>query len=361
MSLAEAETDVIRERFGTLPDGRAVDRVRLLGGGGFEVAIIAYGAAVQEMLVADRDGRTADVVLGHDELEPYVAHRRFFGAAIGRYANRIAGGAFTLDGVHHRIPANDRLNSLHGGNDGFDRRLWTIEAAGAYPRPAVTLRYTSPDGEEGYPGRLEARLTYTLTGPQELTLAFEATTDRPTLANLTHHGYFNLAGAGAAEDILGHVLTLNADAYLPVDADAIPIGAPSPVAGTPFDFRAPKAIGADIRQTHEQLRLGRGYDHNFCLPGGFASAPRLAARVVHPVSGRVMELLTDQPGVQFYSGNFLDGSAEGKSGRLYRQSDAFCLEPQIWPDAPNRPDFPSARLDPGAVYRHVSIFRFSAA
>jgi len=356
MSVAQIQ-QVLREIFGTLPDGTRVERVRLRGADGFEVAIIMYGAAVQALYVPDRDGKLADIVLGHDDLQPYLASRRYFGATVGRYANRIAGGAFTLDGQQYRLPVNDGPNSLHGGLHGFDRKNWTIEAVSD---ASVTLSLVSPAGEEGYPGTLTTSVTYTLTGARELTIAFTATTDAATVVNLTHHGFFNLGGVENGDDVLDHVLTLHADHYLPVDATAIPLGAPAMVEGTPFDFHEPQAIGARIRQVDEQLRLGRGYDHNFCLPGGRTDAPRLAARVKHPASGRVMELLTDQPGLQFYSGNFLDGTAAGKFGRLYRQSDAFCLEPQAWPDTPNRPDYPSARLDPGQTYRHTSIYRFSA-
>jgi len=348
---------VLRESFGLMPDGARVERVRLHGADGFEVAIISYGAAVQALHVPDRDGRLADIVLGHDDLPPYLASRRYFGATVGRYANRIAGGAFTLDGQQYRLPINDGPNALHGGLHGFDRKNWTIEAVSD---ASVRLSCVSPDGEEGYPGTLTTRVTYTLTGAREFTIAFTATTDAATVVNLTHHGFFNLGGVETGSDVLDHVLTLRADRFLPVDATAIPLGAPAPVEGTPFDFRVPQAIGARIRHAHEQIRLGRGYDHNFCLSDGRLEAPRLAARVEHPASGRVMELLTDQPGLQFYSGNFLDGTAPGKFGRLYRQSDAFCLEPQAWPDTPNRPDYPSARLDPGQTYRHTSIYRFSA-
>lgn len=346
-----------RESFGSLPDGTRVERVWLRAAA-IEVGIITYGAAIQSLHVPDRAGVLADIVLGHDALRPYRADRRYFGATVGRYANRIARGAFTLDGQDFRLPVNDGPNSLHGGLHGFDRKNWVIESASD---AAVTLSCISPDGEEGYPGTLTTRVTYTLTAASELTIGFEAVTDAATVVNLTHHGFFNLGGVEAGGDILDHVLTLHADRYLPVDADAIPLGSPAPVAGTPFDFRDPQPIGARIRHSDEQLQRGRGYDHNFCLSDGCLEAPRLAATVAHPGSGRVMELLTDQPGLQFYSGNFLDGTAAGKFGRLYRQSDAFCLEPQAWPDTPNRPDYPSARLDPGQTYRHTSIYRFSIA
>ncbi|WP_428030531.1 aldose epimerase family protein [Ancylobacter sp.] len=351
---------LLREPFGRLADGTTIERFRLLGGGGFEVAVLTLGATVQTLRVPDRHGHAADIVLGHDTPAPYVSEPRFFGATVGRYANRIAGGEFVLDGVTYRVPANDGDHALHGGPEGFDRRVWSVVEATDGVAPSLQLALVSPDGDQGFPGTLSARVTYTVSGESELAIAFEATTDRATLVNLTHHGYFNLGGVEQGGDVLDHLLTIHADDYLPVNAQAIPLGGPASVDGTPFDFCTPRAIGARIRQAHEQLRRGRGYDHNYCLDGGRTARPRLAARVEHPRSGRVMELLTDQPGLQFYSGNFLDGTAVGKHGRLYRQSDAFCLEPQTWPDAPHRPDYPSARLDPGETYRHVSVYRFSA-
>jgi aldose 1-epimerase len=350
---------ITREPFGVMSDGRPVERVRLRGAGGFEVCIITFGAAIQALYAPDRHGKRADVVLGHDTLEPYLAHRRFFGATVGRYANRIAGGAFELEGARYRLAVNDGPNALHGGLEGFDRKLWLIEAMGERPWPFVTLSYLSPDGEEGYPSELKTTLTYSLTGGQELSISFSAVANRPTIVNLTHHGFFNLGGVEPGSDILDHVVTIHADAYLPVDATAIPLGAPADVPGTVFDFRQPRRIGECIRRADDQLRLGHGYDHNFCLGGRVSEHPRFVARVQHEASGRVMELLTDQPGLQFYSGNFLNGGERGKYGRLYRQSDAFCLEPQNWPDAPNRKDYPVARRDPGDVYRHTSVYRFS--
>ncbi|MDF2995623.1 MAG: Aldose 1-epimerase [Xanthobacteraceae bacterium] len=349
-----------RQSFGHLTDGTPVELVRLFGEQGFEARIITYGAALHELMVPDRHGAVADVVLGEDDIASYEANRRYFGATIGRYANRIAGGAFTLDGRDYRLAVNNGANALHGGVAGFDRHVWQVAALGAEPVPFVTLSRRSVDGEEGYPGNLDVEVTYAVTGATELSISFTATTDRPTIANLTNHGFFNLAGEGSG-DILSHVLTIAADHYLPVDAGSIPLGAPVPVAGTPFDFREARRIGARIRENHEQLRLGRGYDHNYCLASERLSEPRLAARLEESGSGRVLELFTDQPGLQFYSGNFLDGTVTGKRGRLYRQSDALCLEPQAWPDTPNRPDFPSARLDIGETYRHTSIYRFSVA
>jgi aldose 1-epimerase len=358
-SLASPESRIARETFGHLPDGTPVEKVTLRGAGGFEVAVITYGAAVQALNVPDREGRCADIVLGHDAFTPYLADRRFFGATVGRYANRIAGGCFELDGQRIALPRNDGPNSLHGGPDGFDRRLWQVQAVEKGPLSSVTLAYDSPAGEGGFPGALSARVTYALTGDTTFSITFEAETDQPTIVNLTHHGFFNLAGAVAGLDVLDHRLTIEADSFLPTDAAGIPSGGPAPVAGTPFDFAQPRTIGERIRDANEQLRLRRGYDHNFCLRGGRTEPPRAVARVEHPASGRVMTLMTDQPGLQFYSGNFLDGSVVARDGRLCRQSDALCLEPQAWPDAPNRPDFPSARLDPGEIYRHVSVFQFS--
>ncbi len=357
-SVDAAGSRVVYEVFGHLPDGAPVKKVTLRGARGFEVAIITFGAAVQALRAPDREGRCADVVLGHDALAPYLARRQFFGATVGRYANRIAGGCFKLDGRRIQLPLNDGPNSLHGGPDGFDRRLWQIEAAGGTPAASVTLSYASPEGEGGFPGALGARVTFALTGDTAFSITFEAVTDRPTVVNLTNHNFFNLAGAESGIDALDHRLVIEADTFLATDADAIPLRQ-EPVADSPFDFTRLRLIGERIRDAHEQLRLRGGYDHNFCLRGGRTGTPRPVARVEHPASGRTMTLMTDQPGLQFYSGNFLDGTAAGKGGRLYRQYDAFCLEPQIWPDAPNRPEFPSARLNPNETYRHVSVFEFS--
>ena len=351
---------VAREIFGDLPDGTAIDLVRLYGDNGFEARIIGYGAALQSLFVPDRAGRLADVVLGRDDLEGYLAVRRFLGATVGRYANRIANGRFELDGKQFQLPTNDGVNALHGGLSGFDRKAWRVTASGENPVPFVTLSYVSVDGEEGYPGKLTTEITYSITGGTELSIALSATTDRPTVVNLTNHSFFNLAGVETAGNILDHRLMIAADDYLPVNPGGIPLAAPARVAATPFDFRELHRVGARLRDADEQLRIRQGYDHNFCLRGGVAREPRLAARVEDPASGRAMELWTDQPGVQFYSGNFLDGSVIGKYGCAHRQFDALCLEPQHYPDTPNRPDFPSARLDPGQTYRHVSRYRFSA-
>jgi aldose 1-epimerase len=351
---------VERAPFGKMPDGTEVERIVLRGADGFEAGIIPFGAVLHTLHVRDRAGRVDDVVLGHDTFDEYLAQRKFLGATVGRYANRIAGARFTLDGALVQLEANNGLNMLHGGNDGFDRKLWRIVEVRGAPEPTVVMDYTSADGEGGFPGELMARVTYRITGPTELAVTMEAATDRPTIVNLTNHSFFNLDGALSERQILDHRIAIVADHFLATDPTSIPLpGPPHPVAETPFDFRQMQAIGARIRGDHEQLRRGRGYDHNYCLAAG--EGVRLAARVESPASGRVMELLTNQPGLQFYSGNVLDGTLCGKGSRLYRQSDAFCLEPQAWPDTPNRPDFPPARLDPGRLYGHETIYRFSLA
>jgi aldose 1-epimerase len=350
-----------RQPFGRLVDGTLVEKVRLFGRDGFEASIITYGAALQSLVAPDRSGRLADVVLGADTIAGYEQPRGFLGATIGRYANRIDGGAFTLDGWRHRLATNEGPNTLHGGEVGFDRRCWTITAAGSDPAPFVTLSHVSPNGDEGFPGELRTDVTYRLSAASELSITFAAVTDRPTVVNLTNHSFFNLAGADSEADILDHQLEIAADSYLPVRSDGIPLGPQQPVEGTPFDFRRRQAIGALIDAPDSQLGVRDGYDHNFCLRDGVTPQPRLAARVTHPGSGRVLELLTDQPGLQFYSGNFLDGSVRGKSGQPHRKRGALCLEPQDYPDAPNRPAFPSTRLDPCTTYRRIIVFRLSTA
>jgi aldose 1-epimerase len=351
---------VVREAFGQLSDGSAVEMVRLRGKGGFEARIITYGAAIQAVFAPDRSGRLGDVVLGREDLDGYVALRRFLGATVGRFANRIAKGSFELDGQRYQLPTNDGANALHGGLDSFDRKNWKITSIGENPVPFVVLSYVSADGEEGYPGTLTTELCYSISGDTELSFAFRAVTDKPTVVNLTNHSFFNLAGVGPdGGGILDHRIMIAADNYLPVHADGIPLPAPATVDTTPFDFRHIHRVGVRIHDVNQQLEFRKGYDHCYCLRGGAVSAPRLAARVEEPRFGRVLELLTNQPGVQFYSGNFLNGSVTGKYGRVYRQYDALCLEPQVYPNTPNRPDFPSSRLDPGQIYLHKSTFRFS--
>jgi aldose 1-epimerase len=349
------------EPFGELADGTTVHRHTLANDRGMTVAVLTYGGIVQSIEVPDRHGRPANVALGFADLDAYLADNRpYFGALIGRFANRIAGGRFALDGRSYRLPVNDPPNSLHGGTEGFDKRVWTATETGGEGDPAaLELAYTSPDGEQGYPGTLAVRVRYTLSRENGLRIDYRATTDAPTHVNLTNHSYFNLSGeaAGSIED---HRLQLDADRYTPIDATSIPTGELAPVAGTPFDFTAPRTIGERIGDAHEQLAFGLGYDHNFVLnqpPGGRGLL--LAARVVDPASGRVLELSTSEPGVQFYSGNHLDGSLVGTGGVAYRRRGGFALETQHFPDSPNQPGFPSTVLRPGQVYQTATVYRFS--
>lgn len=347
--------------FGATPSGEAVGAIELDNGQGIRARILTLGATLQSLGLPDRDGCVADVVLGFDEGGRYASEGHYLGSTIGRYANRIAGGRFTLDGVEHRLPMNDGAHHLHGGPDGFHRRMWTVEEIGGGEAAFVRLSLVSVDGDSGYPGTLRAEAIYSLSA-DGLALTYRATTDRPTVVGMTNHSYFNLAGAGEDETVLGHKLTIAADRYLPVAPGVIPTGERRLVAGSAFDFRESAMVGARIREAgaEEQLLLGRGYDHNFILRGADGSL-RHAATLEHPGSGRVLELHSTAPGVQFYSGNFLDGTMTGKGGRAYRQSDGLCLEPQPFPDTPNRPDFPSARLDPGEVYEHRILWRFRTA
>jgi aldose 1-epimerase len=334
--------------------GESVDRFVLGNAHGMRVTILTYGGIVQSLEVPDRNGATANVVLGFDEPQGYLDHPGpYFGAVIGRYGNRIAGGRFTLDGVAHEVPVNNGPNSLHGGTAGFDRQLWSATPIGP---DALELSHVSPDGDQGYPGTLSVTVRYTVTGDQALRIDYRATTDAPTVVNLTNHSYFNLAGAGSS-DVYGHLVQINATHFTPVDASLIPTGDFAPVARTPLDFRRPVAVGDRIREAHPQLRHAGGYDHNWVLDrtgdGLFA-----AAQVTEPVSGRTMEVLTTEPGVQFYSGNFLDGTIAGRGGVLYRQGDGLALETQHFPDSPNRPAFPSTVLRPGGTYRSTTEYRF---
>lgn len=348
--------EVKRTSFDKLDDGTAIEAVELTSSGGVRARVITLGAILQSLVVPGRDGE-ADVVLGYDTAAEYLAKPQYFGASVGRYANRIRGGKFSLDGKEYQLTVNDGPNHLHGGVRGLDKAVWKIDSVG---KDSVTLSTSSPDGDQGYPGTLKVTAIYTMNDKNELKLEYRATTDKPTVLNLTNHSYFNLAGAGKA-DIMAQRLTLVSDAYTPVDATLIPTGERRAVAGTPFDFRTPQPIGSRIRDgKDEQMRIGRGYDHNYIIRGS-AGTVRLAAKLEDPASGRVMELLTAAPGVQFYSGNFLDATVTGKQGHIYRQGDGLCLEPQVFPDSPNRPDFPTARLDPGKTYSNVMIYRFSVA
>ncbi len=347
---------VTQQAFGKTADGTPVDLFTLANARGVQVSITNYGGIIVSLLAPDRQGRPGDIVLGFERLEDYLKGHPYFGAIVGRYGNRIAKGRFTLDGVEYKLARNNGENHLHGGLQGFDKKVWAarhwMDSAGAH----LELAYSSPDGEEGYPGRLDVKVTYTLAENNQLRISYYAVTDKPTVVNLTNHSYFNLAGEG---DILGHVLRLNADRFTPVDAGLIPTGELRPVAGTPFDFTAPTPIGARIEQDDEQLRLGRGYDHNFVLRGG-GGALAEAAEVYEPKTGRVLRVLTTEPGVQFYTGNFLDGTLRGKGGRVYARRAGFCLETQHFPDSPNQPGFPSTVLRPGQTYRSTTVFEFSA-
>ena len=350
-----------RAPFGTGPAGEAVEAITLGNRRGTSARILTWGAAIQSVLVPDRDGRHADVALGYADMEGYLARSEYFGATVGRVANRIAGGRFTLDGEVYRTPVNNGANSLHGGATGFDKVNWEVVAADG-SGGSVILRHVSPHMDQGYPGTLTVTAAYSLDESDTLAVEYRATTDRPTLVNLSNHAYWNLAGEGSAEGAMGHVLTIPAEHYLPTDSGAIPTGEFRPVAGTPFDFRRPTPVGARVRDaSDEQIVFGKGYDHNWVIARAPSAEPRLLARLEHPGSGRVLEVHSDQPGVQFYSGNFLDGGIAGKSGRLYRQGDAIVLEPQMFPDTPNRPEFGSVRLAPGESYRNRILFRFGVA
>jgi aldose 1-epimerase len=344
--------------FGELPDGRRVEAITLRGSQGVSVVVINYGAALQSVILPDRKGKLEDVTLGYASLEGYLRKPEYFGATVGRFANRIAKGSFVLDGRTYHTPQNNNGQSLHGGERGFDKVLWEIVERGKDEDASVTMRYVSPDGDQGYPGTLTALAKYSLKGT-DLTIEYQATTDAPTIVNITNHAYWNLAGEGSALGAMGHVLTIPAEAYTPVDENLIPTGEFRSVGGTVFDFRKPMAIGARVRDGKDpQIAIGRGYDHNFVIARELAREPRLLARVEEPVSGRGFELWSNQPGLQFYSGNFLDATVIGKSQRAYRQGDAIALEPQIFPDTPNRSAFGSARLAPGEMYRNVMIYRF---
>jgi len=348
------------EPFGEV-DGEAVERYTLTNDSGMEVSILTYGGIVQSILVPDRNGQMANVVLGFATVDEYVAGSPYFGCITGRYANRIARGTFTLEGKRYFLALNNGSNTLHGGVKGFDKHVWAAEDTSGTDGPALTLSRTSPDGEEGYPGTLEVSVTYTLTEANELRIEYQATTDAPTIINLTNHSYFNLAGEGSGS-IYDHELQINASTYTPTDATAIPTGELAPVAGTPFDFTQPTAIGARIRDGAEQIVLGRGYDHNFVLdrPSPDDTSMIVAARVSEPTSGRTLEVSTTEPGIQFYSGNFLDGTLVGTSGTPYRQGDGFALETQHYPDSPNQPDWPSTELRPGETYTTTTVYAFSA-
>ena len=349
---------VTRAPFGVTPGGDSVDLFTLTNPHGMEVRVMTYGGIIVSIKVPDRTGAFDDVVLGYDSLGGYLRSSPYFGAIVGRYGNRIAHGTFTIDGESYHLDKNNGPNALHGGVKGFDKVVWRAESIKHDSTVGVLLTHTSPDGDQGYPGTVQARVSYALTPDNKLIVSYHATTDKATPINLTQHSYFNLAGAGKG-DILGHVMMINADRYTPVDSTLIPTGELAPVAGTPFDFRTPTAIGARIGQADQQLKNGGGYDHNFVLNRN-GDTLSLAARVLEPTTGRVLTVTTTQPGVQFYTGNFLDGTITGKGGHVYQRRYGFCLETQHFPDSPNHPTFPTTILRPGQEYQSQTVFRFSA-
>jgi len=357
---AEAKSNMQKQSFGTTADGQAVDLYTLTNKNGMEVSITNYGGTVVSLKAPDNQGKMDDIVLGYDKIADYEAGKNYFGAIIGRYGNRIGKAKFSIGKSNYTLAKNNGENTLHGGNVGFNKRVWTAKDVSAPTGKALQLTYLSKDGEEGFPGNLECKVVYTLTEQNSLKIEYSATTDKETVVNLTNHSYFNLAGQGSG-DVLQHHLLLHADRFTPVDAGLIPTGELRPVKGTPFDFSTPTAIGARIDKDEEQIKLGMGYDHNFVLSRGIKNGALALAAVVHePKTGRVLEVWTTEPGVQFYTGNFLDGTGTGKGGKPYARRNAFCLETQHFPDSPNHPAFPSTLLKPGAHYHTTTVYKFSA-
>jgi aldose 1-epimerase len=359
MEAADTKAGLTKAAFGKTPDGQPIDLYTLTNSHGMQATITNYGGTVVSLLTPDRAGHMDDVVLGFDRLEGYLQPGPFFGAIIGRYGNRIGHAMFKLGDKEYRLAKNDGDNTLHGGTQGFDKRVWTaldLSKVG----PALELKYTSKDGEEGFPGNLSVTVIYMLTETNELWIEYAAATDRTTVVNLTNHSYFNLAGQGNG-DILKHQIAINADRFTPVDAGLIPTGELQKVEGTPFDLRQATEIGAHINDDNEQLKLGKGYDHNFVLNRRSGDALTRAARVTEPGSGRVMEVLTSEPGVQFYTGNFLDGTLHGKGGKVYGRRYGLCLETQHFPDSPNKPAFPTTELKPGQKYTSTTVYRFTSS
>jgi aldose 1-epimerase len=353
---APSSSNISRQSFGKTADGKAVDLFTLRNSKGVEVQIMNYGGIVTSFKAPDRNGKMGDVVLGYDNLAGYLKASPFFGALVGRYGNRIAGAKFTLNGKEYKLAPNNNGNALHGGLKGFDKVVWDAKTAATPNGPSLELHYVSKDGEEGYPGTLSVAAVYTLTENNGLRLDYTASTDKDTVVNLTQHSYFNLAGKG---DVLNHEVMIDADRFLPVDSGLIPTGELRPVQGTPFDFRKPTAIGARINQDDEQLKFGKGYDLNWVI-NRKSNELKLVARVQEPTTGRILEVLSTQPGLQFYTGNHLDGSITGKGGWVYKARSGFCMEPQHFPDSPNHPEFPSVVLKPGETYRQTIEYRLSA-
>jgi aldose 1-epimerase len=352
--------EATQSNFGKMPDGRSVPAVTLTNANGISATVIALGATLQSVVMPDRDGKKADVALGYDNLSDYIDKPQYFGSTVGRFANRLAGGRFKLDGRTWQTPVNNGANALHGGTLGFDKVLWEVTSVKSGPTASVTLRYVSPDGDQGYPGTMTVDAIYSLDEKNDLRIEYVATTDRPTIANITNHAYWNLSGEGSANGAMGHVVTIPAESYLPTDSGAIPTGEYRPVAGTVFDFRKPTAIGDRVRDARdEQIVFGRGYDHNWVIGRKVTADQHLMARVEDPASGRGFELWSNQPGLQMYSGNFFDATTHGKDKKIYRIGDALVMEPQIFPDAPNQKNFPVARLAPGETYRNVMTYRLT--
>jgi aldose 1-epimerase len=359
-SKLEAKPKLTKSEFGKTPDGTAVDRYTLTNKNGIEVSVMTYGATVVSIKTPDRKRQFADIVLGFDTFDGYLTKEPYFGAVVGRYGNRIAKGHFQLDGKDYRLAINNPPNSLHGGVKGFDKAVWTGRDASTDGTPAVEFTYLSKDGEEGYPGNLTVKVKYTLTDVNEVQIDYSATTDKTTVTNITNHSYFNLSGAGSG-DILAHQIMLNASRYTPVDAGLIPTGDLKPVANSPFDFTKPMAIGSRIDQSgDEQLKFGLGYDHNWVIDNPKPGMLGVAAEVTDQASGRILQVSTTQPGVQFYTGNFLDGTNIGKGGKAYNKRAAFCLETQHFPDSPNHPTFPTTTLKPGETMTSRTVWKFAA-
>ena len=347
-----------KELFGKMPDGKEVYLYSLTNKTGATMNVINYGAIVQSLIMPDKDGKFQDIVLGYDNLEGYLRNNPYFGAIVGRFGNRIGKGQFELDGKAYQLSVNDGPNHLHGGIAGFDKKYWDIEEITVPNGLGVQATYLSPDGEMGYPGNLKIKINIIFTDQNELRFEYEAETDQPTILNPTHHGYFNLTGS-MENLILDHELAIDADYITPTDAGLIPTGELLPVEGTPMDFRQPKSIGRDINMDYEPLKLAKGYDHNWVLNNYEKGVVRKVATLYDSVSGRIMEVYSDQPGIQFYSGNFLNGTIKGKGGVVYKFRSGLCLETQHFPDSPNKPDFPSVVLRPGEVYKQVTYYKFS--
>lgn len=353
------QATITKKSYGTTTDGKPVDEYTLTNGNGVEVKVITYGGIISSVRVPDRNGKLDNVVLGLDTLSDYETKNPYLGAIIGRYGNRIAKAQFTLDGTVYTLAANNGTNSLHGGLKGFDKMVWTAKEIPSTADVGLELHHLSLDGEEGFPGNLATKVVYTLTADNAIRIEYSATTDKTTIVNLTQHTYFNLAGNGSGS-IYGSIVQINADRYTPVDENLIPTSELAPVAGTPFDFRAPKSIDGGIRSGHPQMVLARGYDHNFVINRTDDTSLAKAAFVYDPVTGRGMEVFTTEPGIQFYTSNFFDATVVGSSGGMYRQGDGFCLETQHYPDSPNQASFPTTTLKPGETYKTTTVYKFTS-